>query len=56
MVKMWEQLEYVVLFDLKPLNEDGNCMAGMYILHEKEPQKLSEHTLEHVKSQNFLRA
>ena len=42
---------YVVLFDLKPLNKDGNCTVCML---EKEPQKSPEHTSEHVKSQNFL--
>ena len=31
-------------------------MAGMYVLHEKEPLKPPEHTSEHVKSQNFLGA
>ena len=43
---------YVVLFDLKLLNKDGNWQVGMYcmhIMHKKEPEKPSDHTSEHVK-------
>ena len=46
---------YVILLDLKLLNEDGNLQVCMYCsMHKKEPQKLPEHTSEHVKYQNFL--
>ena len=47
---------YVVLFDLKPLTEDGNLQVYMYCLHahKKKTQEPPEHTSEHVKSQNFL--
>ena len=50
---------YVILFNLNPLNEDGNWLVYMYgILYacEKEPLKSPERTSEHVKSQNFLGA
>ena len=47
---------YVILFDLKLLNKDGNWQVGMYTvcMRKKKPQKPPEHTSEHVKSQNFL--
>ena len=49
---------YVVLFDLKPLIEDGNLQVYMYTvcMHEKEPQESPEHISEVVKSQHCLRA
>ena len=48
---------YVVLFDLIPLNKDGNWQVCTVCMCKKEkPEKLSEHTSEHVKSQNFLGA
>ena len=49
---------YVVLFNLKPLIEDGNLQVCMYTvcMHEKEPQETPEHTSEVVKSQNCLKA
>ena len=49
---------YVVLFDLKPLIEDGNLQVYMYTvcMHEKEPQETPEHTSEVVKCQNCLKA
>ena len=47
---------YIVLFDLKAINEDGNWQVCMYCMHiyEKEPQWAPEHSSEHLKSQNFL--
>ena len=32
---------YVVLFDPKPLNEDSNCMAGMYALYACAKRRLT---------------
>ena len=44
----------VVLFDLKPLIEDGNLQVYMYCVHaRKRASGAPEHTSEHVKSQNF---
>ena len=43
---------YVILFDLKPLNEDSNCTGTCVFtvrMHKKEPQKSPEHTCEIVK-------
>ena len=45
---------YVVLFDLKPLIEDGNLQVNMYFVHARK--RAPEHTSEYVKSQNFLGA
>ena len=43
-----------VLFDLKPLIEDGNLQVYMYCVHaRKRASGAPEHTSEHVKSQNF---
>ena len=49
---------YFVLFDLKPLIEDGNLQVYMYTvcMHKKEPQESPEHTSEVVKSQHCLSA
>ena len=52
---------YVLFFDLKPLNKNGNLLAGRYVrtvcMRKKEPEKPLEHTSEHVlKSQHFLGA
>ena len=49
---------YVILFDLKPLIEDGNLQVYIctVCMHEKESQEPPEHTLQHVKFQNFLGA
>ena len=45
----------VVLFKLKPLNEDGNLQVFMYCMHAKRSLRTPpEHTSEHVKSQNCL--
>ena len=44
---------YIVLFYLKLLNKDGNWQVGQVCtvwMCEKEPEKPSEHTSEHVKS------
>ena len=46
---------YVVLFDLKPLNEDGNWQVYMYCM-KRSLLNPPEHTSEHVKSRNFLGA
>ena len=52
------RVQYIVLFDLKPLNEDSNLQVYVYTvcMHKKEHQKPPEHTSEHVKPQNFLGA
>ena len=51
------RVPYVVLFDLKPLNKDGNWQVGMYCMHaRKGTSKAPEHTSEYVKSLNFLGA
>ena len=47
---------YVVLFDLKLLNEDRNWQVCTVCMLKKEPQKPPEHTSKLVKSQNFLGA
>ena len=45
---------YIVLFDLKLLNEDSNWQVCMYCMHVRKGQKPPEHTSEHVKSQFFF--
>ena len=47
---------FVVLFGLKPLNEDGNLQVYVCTVcrHKKEPQKPPEHASEHVTPQTPL--
>ena len=45
---------YIVLFDLKLLNEDSNWKVCMYCMHVRKGQKPPEYTSEHVKSQFFF--
>ena len=45
---------HIVLFDLKPLIEDGNLQLYMYCVHaQKRASEPPEHTSAHVKSQHF---